>query len=237
VEPPDITISVGGEIGEVGGKNSTIEDLKSFMEGYLKALPPGIEGISKISVQSGTSHGGVVLADGSLATIKVDFNVLKELSKYAREHYHLGGTVQHGASTLPLEAFGKIPENDALEIHLATGFQNMMFDSVLFPEELENRIYDWMKKNLVSEWKEGMSEDQFLYKLRKKSLGPFKKDIMNLPEDIKEGIAKEIEDRFDFLFKQLRVVNSKEIVVKYIKPNNFELGFNSVAVLDGEGDD
>ncbi len=42
---------------------------------------------------------------GSIAQINIDFNTLKELSKVAREAYGLGGAVQHGASTLPDEAF------------------------------------------------------------------------------------------------------------------------------------
>ena len=33
LEPAGITISVGGEIGEVGGKNSTVEELRAFMDG------------------------------------------------------------------------------------------------------------------------------------------------------------------------------------------------------------
>ena len=32
LEPEGITVSVGGEIGEVGGKNSTVEELQTFMD-------------------------------------------------------------------------------------------------------------------------------------------------------------------------------------------------------------
>src|SRR4030095_12697719 len=37
-QPPGITVSVGGEIGEVGGRNSTVEDLHAFMNGYLAEI-------------------------------------------------------------------------------------------------------------------------------------------------------------------------------------------------------
>ena len=67
-EPESVTVSVGAEIGEVGQKNSTVEELHAFMQGYNRALAhdegDAIEGISKISVQTGTSHGGVVLPEG-----------------------------------------------------------------------------------------------------------------------------------------------------------------------------
>src|SRR5207245_818283 len=103
--------SVGAEIGEVGGKNSDVHELKAFMEGYNRTrhrLGP-YPGISKISVQTGTSHGGVVLADGSIATVQLDLEALKALSREARAPYGLGVAVQHGDSTLPPEAFGNFP--------------------------------------------------------------------------------------------------------------------------------
>ena len=69
IEPEGTTISVGGEIGEIGKGNSTVGDLRAFMDGYLSRLGTNVKGISKISVQTGTSHGGVVLPDGSMAQV------------------------------------------------------------------------------------------------------------------------------------------------------------------------
>src|SRR5690606_13261955 len=107
-EPEGITVSVGAEIGEVGHKNSTVEELHAFMQGYQRVRAElGIaDGISKISVQTGTSHGGVVLADGAIAEVKLDLDALAALSAAARDTYGLAGAVQHGASTLPSNAFG-----------------------------------------------------------------------------------------------------------------------------------
>jgi fructose/tagatose bisphosphate aldolase len=99
IQPRGIEISVGGEIGEVGTKNSTPEDLRAFMEGFKERLRKGRTGISKISVQTGTSHGGVVLPDGTVAQVKLDFDTLRILSEIARKEYGLAGAVQHGAST------------------------------------------------------------------------------------------------------------------------------------------
>jgi len=216
IQPKGIEISVGGEIGEVGSKNSTPEDLRAFMQGYKDSLRKGRAGISKISIQTGTSHGGVVLPNGSIAEVKLDFETLRNLSKLAREEFHLAGAVQHGASTLPAEAFHKFPEVDTAEVHLATEFQNMVYESKHFPAELKNRIYEWLKINATSEKKEGDSEEQFIYKARKKSLGPFKKEIMGLSQETRTAIASEVETKFDFLFKQLNAVNNKDLVDKYI---------------------
>ena len=131
-------MSVGAEIGEVGHKNSTVEELHAFMEGYNRTLAGlgDYVGISKISVQTGTSHGGVVLPDGSIAEVKLDIEALEALSKPAREDYGMGGAVQHGASTLPRNAFGNFPRVETVEIHLATNFQNIVWDHPALPAEL-----------------------------------------------------------------------------------------------------
>jgi len=213
-QPKGIEVSVGGEIGEVGEKNSTPEDLRAYMEGYNDRLRKGRVGLSKVSIQTGTSHGGVVLPDGTIAKVKLDFDTLQSLSKIAREEYGLAGAVQHGASTLPSEAFGKFPEVGTAEVHLATEFQNMVYESPNFPGELKTRIYDWLKATQGSERKPGQTDEQFLYSSRKKALGQFKKDILGLPADTRNAIAKEIEARFEFLFEKLKVGNTREAVSK-----------------------
>ena len=157
----------------------------------------------------------MVLPDGSIAQIKLDFETLKTLSELARGEYGLAGAVQHGASTLPPEAFHKFVECEAAEVHLATQFQNLIYESEHFPATLKQRIYEWLKANLKSEAKKEETEEQFIYKTRKKALGPFKKEIVRLPQKTRDAIAAELEAKFDFLFKQLKVEGTKAIVNKY----------------------
>jgi len=240
IEPRGVTVSVGGEIGEVGHQNSTPEDLHAFMQGYKERLRKGLTGISKISIQTGTSHGGVVLPDGTVAQVKLDFDTLKRLSEVSRKEYGLAGAVQHGASTLPAEAFHKFAECDAAEVHLATEFQNMIYESRYFPQELKEKIYEWLKVNAANERKEGETEEQFFYKTRKKALGPFKKEIMGLSQDKRDAIASEIEAKFDFLFKQLNAVNNKDLVDKFVTLKRVisrKRKDEKAVVHDGEGAD
>ena len=218
IEPEGITISIGGEIGEVGKRNSTVEELRVFMSGYSERIETDMIGISKISVQTGTSHGGVILPDGSIAEVKVDFETLANLSKAAREEFGLGGAVQHGASTLPDDAFDKFPEAGTLEVHLATGFQNIIFDSPSFPGELLKTINDHVVKKYASERKEDQTEEQFLYKTRKKAFGDFKKEMWSLPEKNLNGLRDTLEERFSLLFRKLNVLDTKQLVTKHIKP-------------------
>ncbi len=211
LEPEGITISLGGEIGEVGHKNSTVEELHAFMQGYQKELA-GLVGISKISVQTGTSHGGVVLPDGTLADVKVDFNTLRDLSQTARHSYGLGGAVQHGASTLPADAFGKFPEVGTVEIHLATNFQNMIFDNL--PQELVNEAYDYLREKHKNEWKPGKTEEQILYSARKRAIGPFKQSWWDLPAAKQAEIGQILEEQFAFLFERLNVYGTRRFATQ-----------------------
>jgi hypothetical protein len=203
----------------VGHKNSTVEELRAFMAGYNAELKKhgSPEGISKISVQTGTSHGGVVLPDGTIAKVKLDLDALAALSKSAREEYGMSGAVQHGASTLPPDAFGNFPRLETAEIHLATNFQSLVFDSAALPAELRERMYRWLDGNAESERKAGDTPEQFYYKARKKAIGPFKRDVWSLPPEVRGAIAAELERVFDFLFEQLKVTGTAALVQKYIK--------------------
>ncbi|MDI6890194.1 MAG: class II fructose-bisphosphate aldolase [Thermodesulfovibrionales bacterium] len=216
-QPVGIDISIGGEIGEIGGKNSTPDELRAYLDGFNETFKAG-KGLSKISVQSGTSHGGVVLPDGTLAEVRIDFDTLRTLSDIARKEYGLSGVVQHGASTLPEEAFGLFPEAGTSEIHLATGFQNIIYESRHLSSEFRDGVYRFLKQEYAEEWKEGQTEEQFIYATRKKGFGPLKKEWWDLPADVKEPIKEELEERFGLLFDKLRVSNTIEIVKRTIKP-------------------
>jgi fructose/tagatose bisphosphate aldolase len=218
IQPKGVTISVGGEIGEVGGHNSTEEELCAYLGGYkvdLDKLGKDLVGLSKISIQTGTSHGGVVLPDGSIAQVSVDFDTMLKLSRMARSEFGLGGAVQHGASTLPEDAFGKFVEADACEVHLATNFMNIFFE--LIPADLKKEMYAYLDANSASERKPGMTDEQFYYKTRKNAVGPFKKQSWQLPAADKEMITRAWEGQFDKLFNHLQLKDTKPIVDKIVK--------------------
>jgi hypothetical protein len=216
LEPDGVTISVGGEIGEVGKRNSTVEELRAFMRGYRSMLSPGVKGISKISVQTGTTHGGVVLPDGTIASVELDFRTLEELSRVARQEYGMSGAVQHGASTLPEEAFHHFPKVGTAEVHLATGFQNIIYDSPYFPKDLLDKIYRHLSENYSNERGKEDSEEQFLYKTRKKAFGDFKKEMWSLSEESYSGLRKTLEARFSLLFHKLNVIDTVDLVHRFV---------------------
>lgn len=219
LEPEGVTISLGGEIGEVGEKNSTTEELDAYIEGYKRELVQlgDYAGLSKISVQTGTSHGGIMLPDGTMASVAVDFETLDKLGARAREH-GAGGAVQHGASTLPEEFFNKFPEVQTLEIHLATGFMNLFMDHDSFPSDVKKSIYSFLDRANADERKPNMSDAQFYYSTRKKAIGPFKSELWGIDGEAKDALFQALEDKFSFFYDKLNVVNTRELIDELVTP-------------------
>ena len=236
-QPEGVTVSVGGEIGEVGGKNSDVHELHAFMKGYtaaLKARGANLVGISKISVQTGTAHGGFVQADGTVRTdVKIDLKTLEELSRVARKEYGLAGAVQHGASTLPPEAFDAFPRVGACEIHLATDFQNMIYEHAQYPADLKSEMYAWLREHAAEERKPKDTEEQFIYKARKKAIGPFKNRMWDLGEDVRKAIGQSLEERFAFLMKQLKINDTAAAVSRFVRVPELPIDRNAEIVAAG----
>jgi fructose-bisphosphate aldolase, class II len=150
--------------------------------------------------------------------VKIDLKTLEELSRIAKSEYGLAGAVQHGASTLPPDAFGNFPKCEAIEIHLATNFQNIVFDHPKLPADLRRELQEWVRAECKDEWKKGDTEEQFYYKSRKKAIGPFKERMWDLPADVRGAIAADLEKTFAFLFEQLRVTGTRAITDRFVKP-------------------
>lgn len=236
-QPEGVTISLGGEIGEVGTENSTPDELHAFMSGFNRTLQeqaPGMAGLSKISVQSGTSHGGTVLPDGSIADVALDLDTLRVLGELARSDYGMAGAVQHGASTLPDSKFSSFPAAETAEIHLATNFQTMMFDHM--PDALRKEMYDWLLVNAKDERKATDTDEQFFYKARKKAIGPFKKQMWSLPADVKATLAAAYDAKFTFLFTQLKVNGTRAAVKEFVKAPRLHKIFGAPGVVAAPDD-
>ncbi len=237
LEPAGVTVSLGCEIGHIGGRNSTMADFEAFMSGYTAGLGEGLIGVSKMSIQTGTSHGGVVNADGSLASVAVDFELLRNVSRAGREQYGMGGSVQHGASTLPHDLYHKFPEAETLEIHFATGLQNMIMDHPAFPAELLSEIYSWIDTDMAAERGADQTLEQFHYTQRKKAWGAFKKQTWSIPEANREELRNMLHSHFETVFGELGVSDTMELVrsnVSAMRQTKNALDFTTKAKVKAE---
>jgi len=220
VEPAGVTVSVGAEIGEVGAHNTTPEELRAFMAGYRPALERrgGGIGVSKVSVNSGTHHGGLVLPDGRLAQVNVAFDSLAQISRVAREEFGLSGAVQHGASTLPMDVFSHFAQAETVEIHLALGFNNLIFDHPRLPDAVKAEIRDYVFAHHADERKSEQTDAQFVYTTRKKTWVAMKQRFWDLPADTQEAIMASLEEMFVQMFQRLNAGGTRELVARFTAP-------------------
>jgi hypothetical protein len=129
----------------------------------------------------------------------------------------MSGAVQHGASTLPESLFDRFPKVETAEIHLATGFQNIIYSHPAFPADLKAEIDAHLRRAHADERKRDQTEEQFLYKTRKKGFGPFKQAMWDLDADGRDAIGATLEEQFSLLFRKLGVTGSRETVDRFVK--------------------
>ena len=223
VQPQGVTVSIGGEIGEVGGHVSTVEELDAYMNQFNEIffrLAPNQPGLSKVSIHTGTAHGGIVLPDGSMAKINIDFDALKKLGQVARDNYGMGGAVQHGASTLSAELFNHFVKHGAIEVHLATAFMTTFYRNI--PDELRNIMFVWLDEHYTAERTPEMTDEQFHHNTQMHALAPFKAATWNLPTDAKDQLSAAWEAQFDMLFDRLSCANTRQIVEQVIHPQKIQ---------------
>lgn len=142
-------ISIGGEVGEVGGENTTYPQVNSYLEMVKEEAERlgsgGEKGLSKISINVGSSHGGVRGPDGRpLDSVPLNFTAHHDLYMLGRDSMNSGLhvlPVQHGASTLPKNYFPLFPAMHVAEVHLATGFQDVVWDTL---EREDRALYEKM---------------------------------------------------------------------------------------------
>jgi hypothetical protein len=78
-------------------------------------------------------------------------------------------------------------------------------------------MYDWVRANATEERKPKDTEEQFIYKARKRAIGPFKKQMWSMSEGARQAIGNSLEERFTFLMKQLKINDTAATVATFVK--------------------
>jgi hypothetical protein len=81
---------------------------------------------------------------------------------------------------------------------------------------MKREIRDFCFANAADERKPDETDEQFVYKSRKKALGPFKRRMWEMPDSAKLPIIAELEAKFEFLMQKLSVHDTAQIVSKYV---------------------
>ncbi|NTV38172.1 MAG: hypothetical protein HGA82_03190, partial [Anaerolineales bacterium] len=129
--------------------------------------------------------------------------------------FGLAGAVQHGASTLPMDYFGKFPESGTVEIHLALGFNNLIFDHPKLPQAVKDEIRAYCFTHHANERKPEQTEAQFIYTTRKKAWAGMKQRFWDLPDDVQETLMGSLEEMFRDMFTRMNVGGTDSLVARF----------------------
>ena len=182
LQPDGVTISIGGEIGEVGKANSTEEELRAYIDGYLAAA-----GRRRRADQQGQRP------DRHLARRRRPARRQRRRGEHRLRHAAapLDGRargVRHGRlrparrldaarrglPPLPGARDRRDPPRDRLPEHPLRRWRAAR----RAPGRDDGA---GASTNCADERKDGETEEQFLYKTRKKAIGPFKRQLWTLP--------------------------------------------------------
>ncbi|MDQ3008446.1 MAG: class II fructose-bisphosphate aldolase [bacterium] len=220
-QPAGVTPAIGFEVSEVGTHLSKSSQIAAFMTGFSDVYSTigkmsEFFGFTKVAIETGTKHGGTVNRDGTPGPMLVDFERLQTLSLLARHKYGMAGAVQHGASTLSKDIFTKFPEYEAAEIHLSTGFQNLIMDHPYFPQDLIAKMYKWCDLHCSTDKRPDQSAAQFYVKTRKKAWGAYKEESWKLPPENLQHIKDSLENECLLYFESLNVTNTQNLLLEFV---------------------
>ena len=125
----------------------------------------------------------------------------------------------------------------SMGVLLGTFMGGMCLGSLLLPRFMPAdthplRMYAWLDANAQSEKKDGDTAEQFYYKARKKAIGPFKKECWGLPADVRAAIGADLQATFAFLFEQLKVNGTADLVRKTVQaPEQHHTALAAVGAL------
>src|SRR6202008_1299681 len=98
----------------------------------------------------------------------------------------------------------------------------MVYEHPQFPADLKAEMYAWLRENATEERKPKDTEEQFIYKARKKAIGPFKRRIWSIDAPSRQAIGASLEERFTFLMRQLKIDNTATVVAKFVTAPSLE---------------
>ena len=220
LETDGVTVSVGGEIGEVGKKNSTEDELRAYLAGYRRGARRAGRRARSASARSasrpGTSHGGVPLPDGvdgrGQARLRGPSAARRGRPRArprGRRPARRVDAAGRAVPPLPGGRDGRDPPRDRLPERalrapgVPGGAPRADRGAGVFENALDERKPD-------------QTDEQFVYTTRKKAIGPFKRELWDL--STKDEILAAQRRKIAFLFTELGVNGSRAMVERYIQP-------------------
>ena len=184
VQPADMPVSIGGEIGEVGKQNSTEEELRTYLDGYRATLDrlAGPSTLGPLQGQRPDRHEPRWRAAARAAASPRSRSTSARSSgcrwwRASTAWPAPSSTVHRRCRTSSSIAS---PRSRRPRSTSPPASRTLLYEHPAFPADLQREIDEWCVANLADERKPGESDDVFIYKTRKKALGPFKRQLWEL---------------------------------------------------------
>jgi hypothetical protein len=91
-------------------------------------------------------------------------------------------------------------------------------DHPAFPPELREEVRQFCFRELLDERGDDDTDEQFVYKTRKKAWGPFKQQLWEMDSSARAQISGALEEKFEFLYDKLGVTNTRHLIERHIQP-------------------
>jgi hypothetical protein len=105
-----------------------------------------------------------------------------------------------------------LPKAETVEVHLALGFNNLIFDHPSLPQALRDQIREYTFANHANERGPGETDAQFFYNTRKKSWKVMKKPFWEMPAQAQADIMASLQDMFRNMFTWMNVGATSKLV-------------------------
>ena len=156
------------------------------------------------------------LRDGELLRLTDDHSLVDELMRQGRLTPE--EAVEHPQRSVITRALGPegTVEVDTRSFHARAGDLFLLCSDGLTTMLAEDEIRDFCFAHCTDERKPDETDEQFVYKTRKKAIGPFKRRMWDMGDDAKGPIIRDLEAKFEFLMEKLGVFGTKEVVAKHV---------------------
>ena len=213
LEPAGVTISVGGEIGEVGKANSTPEELRAYLDGFRRALDgfrPGAHRREQGERRDGhhARRRAAPRRRGGRGEARLrDDPRPRRGGSVVRARRRRPARREHAARTRCSTASRRSrPPRSTSRRASRTPSTSIRRSRRTLHREIES----WCFANAADERKDGQTDQQFVYTTRKKAIGPFKRQLWDLPT--KDAILASQAEKIGYLYDQLRVTGRGRIL-------------------------
>ncbi len=204
IDPPGITSSVSGELGQLPDGTEAVPMMRAFLNGYL----------GEFTRRGSTLPSHVALSANVVEGVEPGppLDVVTDLAEIGQREYDVGLAVRDLPRDYPENHYEALIRAGATTLQLAPHVDDWVFDDEAFPTALKEDIYRWADGQAPGLRRPGEGDQPFLYRARRAALDAFATRLWEMPEVTRKALREAQTLRFHDLFDRFGVRNSAGMV-------------------------